>query len=121
MPPEEEPWRREFNGIKKIEKHLKAAGQLSYKEYTCFLKNITIGIWVHDNTIEFMKPSRARAKYNEYQKQYGEKNSDIYIPKYYQDHKIFTADRAYLERCIRTYGLNPYEVLSKVSAYIWQG
>ena len=79
---------------------IEALRKLNYMEFEGFLDSIEIGIWIHDDTIEFMEPGRAREKYEEYDAKYSELNKDIYVPEYYQDHNIFTADLAYLKRCI---------------------
>lgn len=83
-------------------------------------KNIEIGIWVHDDTIEFMSPAKTEKIYNQYASKYEEPNKGLYVPEYYQDNKIYTADLSYLKRCIRAYGLNPDEELSKIREYIWK-
>ena len=36
-----------------------------------FLEHIEFGIWIHDQTLEFMEPTRTRAKYQEYSSKYG--------------------------------------------------
>lgn len=36
-----------------------------------FLEHIEFGIWIHDQTLEFMEPTRTRAKYQEYSSIYG--------------------------------------------------
>ena len=93
----------------------------SYPQGYKWTESIEIGIWVHENTIEFMSPARTRKIYKQYEAKYEEPNSEIYEPKYYQDHRIFTADRAYLERCIQAYGLEPMKVLSGIRDYKWRG
>ena len=42
-----------------------------FGEYPDFIEHIDFGIWVHGKTIEFMEPSRARLKYQEYVDRYG--------------------------------------------------
>ena len=39
--------------------------------YPGFLEHIEFGIWIHDQTIEFMEPTRTRVKYQEYDRIYG--------------------------------------------------
>lgn len=81
---------------------------------------IELGIWLHENTIEFMAPQRTRQIYSKYEGKYEEANKKIYEPEYYESHKIFTADLAYLKRCIEAYGIDPDEELEKVGEYIWK-
>lgn len=50
-------------------------------EYQGFLKHIKLGIWLHGNTIEFMEPSRAREKYQEYDQKYSVQDKKIYIER----------------------------------------
>lgn len=81
---------------------------------------IEIGIWLHDGTIEFMEPKRTQQVYKEYEAKYSEVNADIYMPEYYEDHNIFTADMEYLRRCIAANGLDPYQALSTVNVSVWK-
>lgn len=94
--------------------------ELQYEEDPDFLEHVEMGIWLHDRAIEFMGPERARQVYREYEEKYSEENKDIYVPEYYEDHGIFTADLAYLKRCIAANGLDPDEALSKIREYIWK-
>lgn len=100
--------------------NIEALRKLNYMEFEGFLDSIELGIWIHDDTIEFMEPGRTRAKYEEYEAKYSEPNKDIYVPEYYEDHNIFTADLAYLKRCIEAYGLDPDKVLAGIRGYIWK-
>lgn len=100
---------------------IEALRKLNYMEFEGFLDHVKIGIWIHDNAIEFMEPGRARAKFEEYEAKYSEPNKDIYISEYYQDHNIFTADLDYLRRCIEAHGLNPDKELAGIRKYIWKG
>lgn len=45
-----------------------------FGEYPGFLEHIELGIWLHNNTIEFMEPSKVREKYTEYEQKYSEPN-----------------------------------------------
>lgn len=115
VPPEMYVWRE------KVGYNIEELRKLNYMEFDGFLDHVKIGIWIHDNAIEFMEPGRARAKYEEYEAKYSEPNKDIYVPEYYQDHNIFTADLAYLKRCIEAHGLNPDKELESIREYIWKG
>lgn len=82
-----------------------------------FAQSIELGIWVHENTIEFMTPNRTRKVYEQYAEQYEEPNKEIYEPEYYQERGIWIADNAYLKRCIRESGAEPESVLSAIEGY----
>ena len=109
-----------YDTINNKEEYEKALDKLEYWDYPDFIDNIKIGIWVHEDTIEFMAPSRAKQIYKEYTKKYEDPNKDIYIPEYYQDRKLFTANNEYLKRCIQAAGIRPEEVLPNVEEYIWE-
>lgn len=87
VPPEKWDWNEELQKIKDRDKYSTALHQLDYREYPNFLDNLEIGIWVHDDVIEFMGPSRTRKIYRQYVKKYEEPNKDIYVPRYYTDNK----------------------------------
>lgn len=106
--------------IQEHEERHTAWRELQYEDDPEFLKHIQIGIWLHDKAIEFMGPERTRQIYQEYEEKYSEENKDIYVPEYYEDHGIFTADIEYLKRCIAANGLEPDRALSRVPEYIWK-
>ena len=86
------------------------------EDYPDFPEHIVYGIWVHDDKVELMAPTRAREKYLEYNSLYGGKNEAIFTMDYYEENNIHPVDFEYLCRCIRSFGLNPDEVLAK---YEW--
>lgn len=86
------------------------------EDYPDFTEHIVYGIWVHDDKVELMAPTQAREKYLEYNHLYGGENEAIFTMDYYEKNNIHPADFAYLQRCIRSHGLNPDEVLAK---YEW--
>ena len=86
------------------------------EDYPDFPDHIVYGIWVHDDKVELMAPARAREKYLEYNRLYGGADEAIFTMDYYEKNNIHPVDFAYLQRCIRSYGLEPDEVLAK---YEW--
>ena len=86
------------------------------EDYPDFTEHIVYGIWVHDDKVKLMAPTRAREKYLEYNSLYGGKNEAIFTMDYYEENNIHPVDFEYLCRCIRSFGLNPDEVLAK---YEW--
>ena len=84
--------------------------------YPDFPDHIVYGIWVHDDKVELMAPTLARERYLEYNRLYGGADEAIFTMDYYEKNGQFPADFAYLQRCIRSYGLDPDEVLVK---YEW--
>ncbi len=76
-----------------------------------FLEAIEVGIYVHDKTVEIMNPKRAAEKYIEYEALYGEPDWHKYESWYYDLNKIIQVDRAYLERCLKSYGVDPEKYL----------
>ena len=89
---------------------------LSREDYPDFPDHIVYGIWVHDDKVELMAPARAREKYLEYNRLYGGADEAIFTMDYYEENNIHPADFAFLQRCIRSHGLDPDEVLAK---YEW--
>ena len=79
-------------------------------DYPDFLEHVKYGIWVHDNTIEFMKPSRARAKYQEYVTRYGLEDTSKYISGYYKREAKYNS-KEYLKQCTKGYDLNLDQVI----------
>lgn len=77
-----------------------------------FYRAVVVGIYIHDKTLEILRPSDAVAKYREYASLYG-KNREIYISDYYDKRGIKQVDLPYLKKCIEAYGLDAEEVLSK--------
>ena len=86
------------------------------ENYPDFPEHIVYGIWVHDDKVELMTPERARENYLEYNHLYGGADEAIFTMDYYEKNNIHPADFEYLCRCIRSYGLDPDEVLAK---YEW--
>lgn len=86
------------------------------EDYPDFQEHIVYGILVYDDKVELMAPARAKEKYLEYNSLYGGEAEAIFTMDYYMDRNIQPADFAYLQRCIRSYGLNPDDVLAK---YEW--
>lgn len=91
--------------VKDPDKKRAALDRLEYAEKLDFLDSIEIGIWLHDEAIEFMGPKRARQVYREYEEKYSEENRDIYVANYYKDNGIIPAGTEYLMRCIEANGL----------------
>lgn len=89
---------------------------LSREKYPDFPDSIVYGVWLHDDKVELTAPTRAREKYLEYNSLYGAKDEAIFTMDYYEENKIHPVDFAYLQRCIRSHGLEPDEVLAK---YEW--
>ena len=85
------------------------------EDYPDFPDHIVYGIWVHDDKVELMAPARAREKYLEYNRLYSGADEAIFTMDYYEKNNIHPADFAYLQRCIRSHGLED-EVLAK---YEW--
>lgn len=86
------------------------------EDYPDFPEHIVYGIWLHDDKVELMAPARAREKYLEYNRLYGGADEAVFTMSYYEDHNIHPAGFAYLQRCIRSHGLDPDEVLAR---YEW--
>lgn len=81
------------------EKMLMELCRLDCEEYPDFPDSIEIGIWLHDEAIEFMGPKRAQEVYKEYEEKYSEENKNIYMADHYRCNKIVPADTEYLIRC----------------------
>ena len=81
------------------------------EDYPDFPEHIVYGIWVHDGKVELMAPARAREKYLEYNRLYGGTDESVFTRRYYDAHNIHPADFTYLQRCIRSHGLDPDEAL----------
>ena len=86
------------------------------EDYPDFQEHIVYGIWVHDDKVELMAPERTREMYLKYNILYGGEDESIFTMDYYEKIGQFPTDFAYLQRCIRSHGLNPDEVLAK---YEW--
>lgn len=86
------------------------------EDYPDFQKHIVYGILVYDDKVELMAPARAREMYLKYNILYGGEDESIFTMDYYEKIGQFPTDFAYLQRCIRSHGLNPDEVLAK---YEW--
>ena len=86
------------------------------ENYPDFPEHIVYGILVHDDKVELMAPARAREKYLEYNSLYGGEVEALFTMDYYEKNGQFPVDFEYLCRCIRSFGLNPDEVLAK---YEW--
>lgn len=82
------------------------------EDYPDFPGHIVYGIWVHDGKVELMASARAREKYLEYNRLYGGTDEAVFTRRYYDEHNIHPADFIYLQRCIRSHGLDPDEVLA---------
>ena len=86
------------------------------EDYPDFQEHIVYGIWVHDDKVELMAPERAKERYLEYNRLYGGADEAVFTMDYYEENNIHPVDFEYLCRCIRSFGLNPDEVLAK---YEW--
>ena len=64
-------WKNDFHEYEYI-------GETLY-EYKDFSENLELGIWVHDNKIEFLNENNAKKKYNEYDKLYSDQDLHKYI------------------------------------------
>lgn len=84
-----------------------------------FCKAVVLGIYIHDKTLEILRPVDAVRKYKEYSLLYG-KDKEKYIPEYYQSRGIKQVDLPYLKRCIEAYDLDADKVLSEISAHEWK-
>lgn len=84
-----------------------------------FYESVVAGIYIHDKTIEVLKPADAVEKYKEYTSLY-EKKREIYVPEYYEENGIAQVDLPYLKKCIEMYGLNADEILSKEPEWLWK-
>lgn len=83
-----------------------------YKPCDNFLENIESGIWIHDNTLEFLGEQETIEVYKEYDTKYGEKDSRVYFEDYYRDFHPDITDMNYLRRCVSAYGIeNPDEFI----------
>ena len=82
------------------------------EDYPDFPGHIIYGVWVHDDKVELTAPARAREKYLEYNRLYGGADEAVFTRRYYDDRNLHPADFAYLQRCIRSHGLDPDEVLA---------
>ena len=87
------------------EKRIMELYRLDCEEYPDFADNIKIGIWLHDEAIEFMGPQRAGEVYMEYEEKYSEENRNIYARDYYRCNQIVPAGIEYLMRCVEANGL----------------
>lgn len=81
------------------------AKALKYKTYDNFLENIESGLWIHDNTLEFLDEQETIEVYKEYDAKYGEKDSRVYFEDYYRDFQPDIINMDYLRRCVATYGI----------------
>lgn len=79
--------------------------KFKYKPYDNFLENIESGIWIHDNTLEFLDEQETIEVYKEYDAKYGEKDSRVYFEDYYHDFHPDITDMNYLRRCVSAYGI----------------
>ena len=86
------------------------------ENYPDFPEHIVYGILVYDDKVELIAPERAREMYQKYNILYGGADEAIFTMDYYEKNNIHPVDFAYLQRCIRSYGLEPDEVLAK---YEW--
>ena len=78
-----------------------------------FLRAITLGIYVHDNKVELLNSTDARARYIEYDVLYGSQKTRCSID-YCSESGIYEADLGYVKKCIEAYGLNAEEELAKL-------
>lgn len=95
------------------EKMIMELYRLDCEEYPDFADNIKIGIWLHDEAIEFMGPKRAREVYMEYEEKYSEENRNIYARDYYRCNQIVPAGIEYLIRCVEANGLTSDQEVCK--------
>lgn len=116
----EHPWRTEDRrdeifqrNIHDHEKMIMELYRLDCEEYPDFADNIKIGIWLHDEAIEFMEPQRAREVYMEYEEKYSEENRNIYARDYYRCNQIVPAGIEYLIRCVEANGLTSDQEVCK--------
>ena len=85
------------------------------ENYPDFPEHIVYGILVYDDKVELIAPKRAREMYQKYNILYGGADEAIFTMDYYEKNNIHPVDFAYLQRCIRSHGLED-EVLAK---YEW--
>lgn len=78
-----------------------------------FLRAIVCGIYVHDNKVELLNSTDARAKYIEYDALYGGQKARCSID-YCRKNNVCEADLGYVRKCIEAYGLNADEELAKL-------
>ena len=91
-----------------------------YAEYDAqFYDAVVLGIYVHDKTVEILKPTDAIEKYKEYASLY-EKERKIYIPELYGDVVTKQIDLSFAKKCIEANGLLLETALSEVPEYVWR-
>lgn len=78
-----------------------------------FLKSIYLGIYVHDNKVELLNSTDARARYIEYDALYGSQKARCSVD-YCEENGIYEADLGYVRKCIESYGLDADEELAKL-------
>lgn len=78
--------------------------------YPKFLEDVTCGVWLHDNAIEFLGKERAVEKYAQYDRLYSHPDFRVYVPESPVG-KGFYDYPNYLRRCIASFGINPDTVL----------
>lgn len=100
----------EFEEKERMEKQL-CFEDLERKELE---KNIAIGVWVHDGTVEIMNAERTEEKYLEYERLYEEEDKRIYMPEYYAEFQPDIITRDFLHKCIAAYNMGePEELIRK--------
>lgn len=85
-----------------------------------FYGAVVAGIYVHDQTVEILDKRDTLVKYKEYDQMYGSPR-EKFESTYYEDNSIVQIDRAYLTRCIESFGLNVEKELGRVPEYVWKG
>lgn len=126
---EESPMRNEKqDGLKKDYDN----GEMSYGVYEVKLDELRLvdleresfesavraGAWVHDGVVEIMSADRTREKYLEYEREYEEADSRLYLSGYYRLIDKDTVTRDYLCRCIAAYGIDdPDSFIRKMMRY----
>lgn len=69
--------------------------------YPDFTECLAIGVWVHDNKVEFLSPENAAEKYTEYENLYGDADAEIYCDKRHREPEL----AGFFSKCLEANGI----------------
>lgn len=78
-----------------------------------FTENLEIGVWVHDNKVEFLSPKNAAKKYKEYDKLYGEADGSIYCEKRHGSPEYFD----FYKKCLEANGVSGEDLEKRLDRF----